>query len=39
MKILVAFTDAEAAETAAKMLVELGWPEPGVALTSDSAVE
>ncbi len=39
MRILVAMADPAAAESLAKLFVEIGWPEPSIASTSISALE
>ena len=38
MKILLAFTESQITDDLSKMLVDLGWPRPGVAHNSDDAV-
>jgi formylglycine-generating enzyme required for sulfatase activity/CheY-like chemotaxis protein len=39
VRILVADSDATAAETVSKMFVELGWPEPSTTSSSDEAID
>lgn len=39
MRILVAMADPAAAESLAKLFVEIGWPEPSIASTSIGALE
>lgn len=39
MKILVAFLEKPVAEAVSQILSDLGWPQPGIADTSDAAVE
>jgi formylglycine-generating enzyme required for sulfatase activity/CheY-like chemotaxis protein len=39
MKILVAFLEKPVAEAVSQILSDLGWPQPGIAETSDAAVE
>ena len=39
MRILVALGDPSAAESLARLLVEIGWPEPSICTTSNTALE
>ncbi len=39
MKILVAFLEKPVAEAVSQAFADLGWPQPGIATTSDDAVE